>query len=145
MEKIKVTVGDKSGEFPKGTPIGEIFKAFDIKGAIGALVKPLEETKREEPTEELLKDSRATDSGIFDLHTPLEFSAEIKPLYKGSKEGLEIMRHTLAHILAQALSELYGRKNVHHGIGTTTDNGFFYDVEIEGVQLKEEDLHKLEE
>jgi len=53
MEKIKVIVGDKSGQFEKGTPIGEIFKKFNIKGAIGALVKPLEEIKREEPKEDL--------------------------------------------------------------------------------------------
>ena len=103
-EKIKVLFKGQEYEFPKGTPIGKIFEELNIKGAIGALVKPLEETKKEQPKEELLSDSKASESGIFDVHTPLEFSAEIKPIYKGSKEGLEIMRHTMAHILAQALS-----------------------------------------
>jgi threonyl-tRNA synthetase len=145
-EKIKVRYKNKEIEVEKGTPIGKILEALNIKGAIGAKVKPLEEIKEEkQQNEEILSDSKASESGIYDVHTPLEFSAEIKPIYKGSEEGLEIMRHTLAHILAQALSEIYGRKNVHLGIGPTTDTGFFYDVEIEGHHLKEEDLPKIEE
>lgn len=145
MEKIKVLFKGQEHEFPKGITIGEIFENLNVKGAIGAVVKPLEEINKEEHKEELLADSKASESGIFDIHTPLTFSAEIKPIYKGSKEGLEIMRHTLAHILAQALSEIYGREKVHLGIGPTTENGFFYDVEVEGVHLKEEDLPKIEE
>ncbi|NPB05665.1 MAG: hypothetical protein GXO08_04710, partial [Aquificae bacterium] len=145
FERIKVLFKDKEYEFPKGTKVGKILEELGVKGAIGALIKPLGEVKTSDRQEELLQDSKALESGIFDVHTPLQFSAEIKPIYKGSKEGLEIMRHTMAHVLAQALSEIYGRKNVHLGIGPTTENGFFYDVEVEGVHLKEEDLPKIEE
>jgi len=54
------------------------------------------------------------------------------------------MRHSLAHIMAQALKETYGDDKVHLGVGPTTEDGFYYDVEIEGVRISEEDLPKIE-
>ena len=70
MENIKVVFKGQEYEFPKGITIGEIFEKLNIKGAIGALVKPLEGTKEEQPKEELLSDSKASESGIYDVHTP---------------------------------------------------------------------------
>jgi len=52
---------------------------------------------------------------------------------------LEEIRHSLSHILALAVNEMY--PNVKFGIGPSIDNGFYYDMEIE---LKEEDLAKIE-
>lgn len=85
------------------------------------------------------------DGEIIDLHTPIEVSSRIKLITKKDPESLEILRHSLAHIMAQALKEIYGDKNVHLGIGPTTENGFYYDVEVEGVRITEEDLPKIEE
>lgn len=82
---------------------------------------------------------------IIDVHTPIKKSGSLKLLTKKDPESLEILRHSLAHIMAQALKEIYGDKNVHLGIGPTTENGFYYDVEIEGVRLTDEDLPKIEE
>jgi threonyl-tRNA synthetase len=47
--------------------------------------------------------------------------------------------------MAQALKEIYGKDKVHLGVGPTTEEGFYYDVEIEGVRLSEDDLPKIEE
>ncbi len=85
------------------------------------------------------------ESEIIDLHTPITKEGRLKLLTKKDKESLEIFRHSLAHIMAQALKELYGDKNVHLGIGPTTENGFYYDVEIEGKRLTDEDLPVIEE
>jgi len=82
---------------------------------------------------------------IIDIHTPINQSGNLKFLKKEDKESLEILRHSLAHIMAQALKEIYGDGNVHLGIGPTTEHGFYYDVEIEGKRLTDEDLPQIEE
>ncbi len=82
---------------------------------------------------------------VIDIHTPIKEKGELKLITKKDKESLELLRHSLAHIMAQALKELYGDKNVHLGIGPTTENGFYYDVEVEGKRITEEDLPVIEE
>ncbi len=82
---------------------------------------------------------------VIDIHTPIKENGELKLITKKDKESLELLRHSLAHIMAQALKELYGDKNVHLGIGPTTENGFYYDVEVEGKRISEEDLPVIEE
>ena len=82
---------------------------------------------------------------IIDMYTPINQSGNLKFLKKEDKESLEILRHSLAHIMAQALKEIYGDGNVHLGIGPTTEHGFYYDVEIEGKRLTDEDLPQIEE
>jgi len=47
--------------------------------------------------------------------------------------------------MAQALKEIYGREVVHLGVGPTTEEGFYYDVEVEGTRIREEDLPKIEQ
>ena len=123
MEKIKVRIKGKEYEVEKGTPLGKIFEIAGIKDALGGVIN----------------------GKIIDLQTPVRESGEIKPVYRGSKESLEIMRHSLAHIMAQALKELYGAKKVHLGVGPTTEEGFYYDVEVEGHKITEEDLPKIEQ
>ena len=58
-------------------------------------------------------------------------------------EKLHMARHSLAHILAKALVELYPDTKLT--IGPAVDNGFYYDFDIEGVTLKEEDLKIIED
>ncbi len=121
-EKIKVRVNGKEYEINRGTTLGELFEIAGIKGAIGG--KMGEE--------------------ILDLQTPVERGGEVKPVYRGDPESLDIMRHSLAHIMAQALKEIYGADKVHLGVGPTTEEGFYYDVEVEGHRITEEDLPKIE-
>jgi len=85
------------------------------------------------------------DGIIYDLQTPIYHGGTLKPITKQDKESLDILRHSLAHIMAQALKEIYGDEKVHLGIGPTTEDGFFYDVEVEGHHIGEEDLKIIED
>ncbi len=123
MEKVKVRVKDKELLVDKGTPLGEVFKALGIENAIGG----------------------KSGSKLIDLLTPIREDMEIVPIHRQDPESLEIMRHTLSHIMAQALKELYGYHRVHLGVGPTTEEGFYYDVEVEGHTISSEDLPKIEE
>lgn len=55
------------------------------------------------------------------------------------QEKLEKLRHSLAHILAESVKELFPK--VKFGIGPAIENGFYYDFDL---QLKEEDLENIE-
>ncbi|HLG29500.1 MAG TPA: threonine--tRNA ligase [Candidatus Brocadiales bacterium] len=70
--------------------------------------------------------------------------AEDKPLSvitEETEEGLEILRHSTAHIMAQAVTHLY--PNVKLGIGPCIENGFYYDFDLDQT-LSQEDLEKIE-
>ena len=58
------------------------------------------------------------------------------------EEELHVLRHTAAHILAQAVKELYPQ--AHFAYGPATENGFYYDVDLGDVKLNEGDLAKIE-
>ena len=58
------------------------------------------------------------------------------------EEELHVLRHTAAHILAQAVKELYPQ--AHFAYGPATENGFYYDVDLGEVKLAEGDLAKIE-
>ncbi len=60
----------------------------------------------------------------------------------GKAEQLEILRHSTAHVMAQAVKELY--PGVKLAIGPPTDDGFYYDFDYEGT-FSEEDLPRIEE
>lgn len=56
---------------------------------------------------------------------------------------LHTLRHSCSHIMAQAVQNLY--PNAHLAIGPAIDNGFYYDFDIEGVTLGDDDLKKIED
>ena len=79
---------------------------------------------------------------IYDLGRPINEDASIK-LYKWEdKEGKHAFWHTSAHLLAEALQELY--PGIQFGIGPAIESGFYYDVDPGEVQIKEADLSKIE-
>ena len=57
-------------------------------------------------------------------------------------QELHTLRHSCSHIMAQAVQNLY--PNAKLAIGPAIENGFYYDFDIEGVTLKEEDLETIE-
>ncbi|MEK4822602.1 MULTISPECIES: threonine--tRNA ligase [Priestia] len=65
---------------------------------------------------------------LYDLHRTINQDAEIEILTVESDEGLEIMRHTTAHILAQAVKRVH--KNVKLGVGPVIEDGFYYDMDL---------------
>ena len=58
-----------------------------------------------------------------------------------SKDKLELMRHSCAHLMAAAIAKLY--PEAKFGIGPVIENGFYYDIEIPGYTLSENDLPKI--
>ncbi|MEB2358637.1 threonine--tRNA ligase [Bacillus pumilus] len=80
----------------------------------------------------------------IDLRTPLLESGTIEIITDKSNEALDIMRHSTAHLLAQAIKRLYGKEHhVQFGVGPVIENGFYYDVDID-VAITPEDLPKIE-
>lgn len=56
---------------------------------------------------------------------------------------LDTLRHSTAHLMAQAIQELYATETVKLGIGPCIENGFYYDVDMES-RIQDEDLKKIE-
>jgi len=69
-------------------------------------------------------------------------SDEIEIVTDQSEEYVDVLRHSTAHVFAQALKRIYSDQ-VKLTIGPWTDEGFYYD--IEGVELEEEDFKEIEE
>ena len=62
---------------------------------------------------------------VIDVHTPLETSCALKIVTLKSPEGLEVLRHSVSHVLADAVQRLFPGTQVT--IGPATDQGFYYD------------------
>ena len=60
-----------------------------------------------------------------------------------SEEELKSMRHSLAHIMAQAIQHLWPQAKF--GVGPAIDNGFYYDIYLDNGTISEADLSKIEE
>ena len=78
---------------------------------------------------------------LQDLSSSIRESGKVELITSEKEESLKILRHSAAHILAQALLRIFPKTKLT--IGPPTDFGFFYDVEND--ELKEEDLPKIEE
>ena len=78
---------------------------------------------------------------LHDLMRPLEGDAEVALITANDPEGLELIRHDAAHVLAQAVQELFPDTQVT--IGPVIDNGFYYDFARE-EPFSSEDFEKIE-
>ena len=66
---------------------------------------------------------------LRDLACPLADGDAVAPVHTGSPDGLAILRHSTAHVLAQAVQELFPGAKL--GIGPPVENGFYYDFDVE--------------
>src|SRR5918995_5467 len=82
------------------------------------------------------------DGELIDLDAPLNGGGDFEVVTKESAEGLEVLRHSTAHAMAQAITELYPGSKLT--LGPPIENGFFYDIEVNG-RITEEDLPRIEE
>src|SRR5947199_5724940 len=81
---------------------------------------------------------------LRDLSAPLEDGKPIEIVTAKSGEALELIRHDTAHVLAEAVMELY--PGVKISIGPPIENGFYYDFDFpEGVSLSEDDFGRIEQ
>ncbi|URN92629.1 MAG: threonine--tRNA ligase [Candidatus Pristimantibacillus lignocellulolyticus] len=65
---------------------------------------------------------------LVDMNMPIEQSSTIRFFDIHSLEGLQVMRHSAAHVLAQAVKNLYN--NVNFGVGPVIEHGFYYDIDV---------------
>ncbi|MEG0732323.1 MAG: threonine--tRNA ligase [Vagococcus sp.] len=80
---------------------------------------------------------------LIDLNREIEEDGSLEIITPGHDDALQILRHSTAHLMANALRRLY--PNIHFGVGPAIDNGFYYDTDNEGHAVSEEDLVKIEE
>ncbi|MBO3064012.1 MULTISPECIES: threonine--tRNA ligase [Staphylococcus] len=78
---------------------------------------------------------------LIDLTRPIEEDGDIEIVTPGTDEALEVLRHSTAHLMAQALKRLYG--NVNFGVGPVIEGGFYYDFDME-ESLSSDDFEKIE-
>ncbi|MBR3063461.1 MAG: threonine--tRNA ligase [Exiguobacterium sp.] len=84
------------------------------------------------------------DGELIDYRRPIEHDGKIELVMPDSEDGLDLMRHSSAHLMAQAIKRLYGEdNNIYLGIGPTIENGFYYDIEMDR-RINEEDLPEIE-
>jgi threonyl-tRNA synthetase len=123
MPNVQLTFPDgTTKEFPQGVTALEVAKSIGPRLAAEALAAKV-------------------DSRLIDLKSPIEASAPIQFITPSSPEGLEVYRHSTAHLLAAAVTELF--PDAHPGIGPPTETGFFYDFYRE-KPFTEEDLARIE-
>jgi threonyl-tRNA synthetase len=124
MPNVQLTFPDgTTKEFPQGVTALEVAQSIGPRLASEALVANV-------------------DSRLIDLNSPIEASGPIQFITPSSPEGLEVYRHSTAHLLAAAVTELF--PDAHPGIGPPTETGFYYDFYRE-KSFTEEDLAKIEE
>ncbi len=80
---------------------------------------------------------------LSDLSREIPDGAHVSVVTASSSEGLEVLRHSTAHVMAQAVTRLW--PGTHFAIGPTIDNGFYYDFELPNdARFTESDLEKIE-
>ncbi len=77
----------------------------------------------------------------YTFNKDISENLELEPIFPSDKEALHFLRHTSAHVLAQAVKELFPEAKL--GIGPPTEEGFYYDIYYERP-FNEEDLEKIE-
>lgn len=79
----------------------------------------------------------------IDLTRPINEDATLRLLKWDDAEGKHAFWHTSAHLMAEAIQQLY--PGTQFGIGPAIDNGFYYDIDTGDVELKESDLKAIED
>ena len=81
-----------------------------------------------------------TNGHIHDLSERIERDTKVKLLTTKDPEALDILRHSAAHVMAQAILRIY--EGAHLTIGPAVEDGFYYDIDMEPIS--EEDFPKIE-
>ncbi|MDD3522418.1 MAG: TGS domain-containing protein, partial [Bacteroidales bacterium] len=82
------------------------------------------------------------DGIMTDIRVPLTKDAAVRFLKWEDEEGRQVFWHSSSHLMAEALEILF--PGVKFGIGPAIENGFYYDIDLEGRQLTEADLETVE-
>ncbi|HXH66160.1 MAG TPA: threonine--tRNA ligase [Candidatus Limnocylindrales bacterium] len=147
MDQIHITLPDGSvKEFPKGVTPVEIAKSISPRLADAALVAKVYATGGNGANSKTGIFSNSVDPDpdgglLYDLRRPLEQDVKLQILTEKDPDALYVFRHSAAHLLAAAVTELY--PDVKLGIGPPVENGFFYEF-LRAQPFAQEDLDKIE-
>lgn len=123
MSEIKITFPDGAVKvFEAGVTVEEVAKSISNSLAKKALAGKF-------------------NGELVDFTRPLETDGSLEIVTPDHADGLGILRHSTAHLMAHALTRLF--PEIHFGVGPAIETGFYYDTDME-VQLAEEDLPKVE-
>src|SRR6202140_1814208 len=117
---VTVTLGGESRVVPVGTIVRDLLKDVPSRDLIAA----------------------AIDGKVVDLTAKLEHDSTVEPVLAESPEGLDVIRHSTAHLMAMAVQSLYPGTQVT--IGPVIEDGFFYDF-APAQPFTVEDLPKIEQ
>ncbi len=78
---------------------------------------------------------------LVDLSTIIDSDVELSIITLRDKEGLQVLRHTCSHVLAQAVKSIFPTSKL--AIGPTIENGFYYDIDFK-TPITQQDLAKIE-
>ena len=126
MSTITVTFpDDTAAEFPSGTAAGKALQSrtAGAPGIPGGLV------------------AARIDGRLADLTTPLTADSRIEGVGFDSPEGRDVFRHSSAHVLAEAVADLF--PGAKFAIGPSIEDGFYYDFDVE-KPFTPEDLERIE-
>ncbi|RAU91362.1 threonine--tRNA ligase [Paenibacillus sp. YN15] len=122
---LKVTLPDGAvREYPKGTTVEGVAESISSglkKNALAGKVN----------------------GKVVDLATALNEDAEVAIITGDSEEGLEVLRHSCAHLMAQAIKRVFKDQHVKLGIGPVIEDGFYYDIDME-APVSSEDFARIE-
>ncbi len=147
MDQIHVTLPDGSvKDFPKGVTPVEIARSISPRLADAALVAKVYATDGNGANAKTGIFSNSVDPDadgglLYDLRRPLEQDVKLRILTEKDPDALYVFRHSAAHLLAAAVTELY--PDVKLGIGPPVENGFFYEF-LREQPFTTEDLEKIE-
>jgi threonyl-tRNA synthetase len=79
---------------------------------------------------------------LSDLNAPITENASLKILTANDSEGLDVMRHSCAHIMAEAICRLWPQTKLVYG--PTVEDGFYYDVDLDET-IRPSDFERIEE
>src|SRR5690242_20319841 len=121
---MKITLPDGSTrEVPRGSTAFAVAKSISPRLADAALVAKV-------------------DGKLVDLNRPIEQDSEVRILTEKDPESLEVFRHSSAHLLATAVTELFPETRLGHG--PPTESGFFYDF-YRPTPFSADDLQRIEQ
>ena len=123
MSQVTVTLPDGSSRsVPAGTPVRDVAEGISPNLAKAALAGVI-------------------DGKLVDLAYPIDQDAAVRIVTDRSPEALPLFRHSTAHLLAAAVTNLF--PGTQCGIGPATDEGFFYDFVVDRPFVPE-DLETIE-
>jgi threonyl-tRNA synthetase len=124
-DAVNVKLPDGSQrEYPRGVTAAEIAASIGKRLATDALAAKV-------------------DGEWVDLDRPIEHDAAVTIVTPASPDGREVLRHSTAHVMAQAVTDLF--PGARYAIGPAIEDGFYYDFELpDGRHFTEDDLGRIE-